>query len=617
MGLLNPAALLFTTLYAVLVLLYLWERRRRRVEVPSLLLWQVVPEEIVRANRFRPDFLFLLQLLLLTLLIAGLAQPYLRGTALARQPMRYVYILDGSASMQAREGRRTRFEEARDALRRRLEALADDDEAMIILAANRPRVVAAFSRDHAALVERLRKLTPVDTSTNLDVVFAVARGAAMRGDRPTRIEAFTDAPASELDPNWRASAHIVQVGETDDNLAIEGLEITQGRFQDPRDAHAQVVVRNFAHRESHGFLTLAIEGRVISRRGFSLPPRDARAFLVGDFEQPGVLRADLEVDDALAADNHASGWVRPPRPLRVLVVSDASPLLNELAAVANATPNLEFELVQPVDYHRALSANPDVVLFHHLTPDTDPERPALYLYPPTENPMFPVRSEASEVSILGWNEQHAVMRGLSPLPPFPLARVQILDVPPWGEVLLSSRSGDREIPLAFAGLRNGRRTACIAFDLQREHLVGADSVPFLLLLLNLLDWLAPEDASVTVLTTGAVHTLDRLPAHPRRVIDPHGVTSSFPANGPLTIEAVDAGEYEIEADGTRARLFANFFDVAESDIGRPMKEPANSVPPLGGAQRPAGGAPLSPWLYALAAGLFVVEWLVAARHQSQ
>src|SRR5512139_2589666 len=122
MGFLNPAAWLLGVLYAVLVALYLWQRQQRRVDVPSLLLWQDVPDEIVRTSRFRPDLLFFLQLLILTLLIAGLAQPYVERAAVGPQPSRHVFVLDSSASMAAREGRASRFDDARAAIAERVGA---------------------------------------------------------------------------------------------------------------------------------------------------------------------------------------------------------------------------------------------------------------------------------------------------------------------------------------------------------------------------------------------------------------------------------------------------------------------------------------------------------------
>ena len=100
MGILNPAALPFVSLLGVLLLIYLRQRTRTRIEVPSLLFWTDVPEDRVRSRRFRPDLLFLLQVLLLLLLIGGLLHPYWSRTVTETRGDRQILVFDLSASMQ-------------------------------------------------------------------------------------------------------------------------------------------------------------------------------------------------------------------------------------------------------------------------------------------------------------------------------------------------------------------------------------------------------------------------------------------------------------------------------------------------------------------------------------
>ena len=613
MGFLNPSAWFFAALGAVLVALYLWERYRRRVDVPSLLLWETIPDAIVRTSRFRPDFLFVLQLLVLTLLIAGLADPYLSGGGEAAGS-RYIFILDTSASMQAREGPGTRFDAARAALGRRLGELNATDEAMLITAANHPRVVDSFSSDQAALLAILADLQPVDTGANLDLALAIAHRAAERSDAPTSIEVFTDTPRSDIAPQWRQRVALFGVGETDDNLAIESLQIFQGRFQDYRDVRAHVAVRNFSHREAHGVLTLQLEDQILDRHGFSLAARSARGFPVRDLPGPGILGAHLEVDDALAADNHAYGWIRPTHPIRVLVVSDAPALQAELDIIGQMTPALEFRYRSPSDYRAEENDGSDIVLFYRFVPNTAAEIASLYVYPATGDGSFTVRGEASELKVINWNQDHPVLQALRPELAFPLSRVRLIDLPVWADSLLSSRSEGREILLAFAGERGGRRTAGIAFDLVADNLLGADHVDLLLFFLNLLEWLAPADQSVTITRTGDVEVIADLPSQPGWIVDPRGQMSPIVADGPLTIEMLYAGGYRIGANGTSRRVFANLVDASESDIGRPAQVPFEPPEPIAaGALRPVAGSGFGIWLYALAAGLLLVEWLVARR----
>lgn len=612
MGFLNPAALLFGFLLAVLVALYLWQRQRRRVDVPSLLLWQDVPEEIVRSSRFAPDLLFFLQLAILTLLIGGLAQPYFEHTAVGPQPSRHVFVLDNSASMAAREGRSSRFDGARDAIVERIASLPDVDEVMLMTAAHRAQVVAPFTRDRVTVLNQLRTLTPTDSGTNLSLALAVAQGATARADRPTLVHLYTDVPPSELEPGWHAAADVSQFGETDSNVAIQAFDVRHDAFGDYRTAYAHLTVRNFAHREAHGFISLRADGSVLRRDGFSLPARESRTFLYQDLAHAGVLEAALETDDALAADNHAYAWLRPERRLRLLVVSGPSTLRTELAMIAAATPNIEVRFIEPAAYHDDAVRTADVVLLHRFVPPSDPPRPQLYVYPPKGNRLFPVHDHVADARVLTWNEDHSAWRDLRPASAFPIGRTQLVDVPPWAELLLSADSTSREIPLAFSGERAGQRIACMTFDLAREHIVRPDNVSMLLFLLNVLDWLSPANDGVSVMHTGDVHTMVDLPTLPRRLTDPRGVTSESAANGAFTVEASYAGIYQLAVDGTRRRLLANFFDANESDIGRPAR--AAVLPPTAPAERkPMPGATFSAWLLAAALAFLTLEWLLARR----
>jgi NADH-quinone oxidoreductase subunit M len=64
----------------------------------------------------------------------------------------------------------------------------------------------------------------------------------------------------------------------------------------------------------------------------------------------------------------------------------------------------------------------------------------------------------------------------APLAALPLQRARILSPPPWSEVLLWSRTPEREFPLAFAGEDQGHRVACITFNLESERLLSSDSI---------------------------------------------------------------------------------------------------------------------------------------------
>ena len=615
----EPLAFLFAGLYGVLALLYLWERWRRRVEVPSLLLWEVVREDTIRTRRFRPDLLFILQLLLLSCLIFGLARPYLSGGAGPGISTRHIFVLDTSASMQAQEARQSRFEQARSQALDLLHGLQHDAEVMIITTAPAPEVLVNFTRDHTAVAAALRQVTPTDTGCDLALALAFAESAQQRSDTPTEVDVFTDIPRQQLPQPAREQARVFQVGETDENLGIEALQIFQGPFQDFHRARAYVLVENFGHREGHGFLTLRLGDEVVNRNGFTLPPRQSKGFLVHGFPGPGRVVAQLEVGDALAADNLALGWIRPLQPLRLLLASAASPLIDDLRALAAATPGIQLTVLDPRAFSAEQARRADVVIFNRFVPASPPPVNALYIYPAKDNPLFPIAADAENVEVLDWNAHHPVLQSLRPLAALPLQRARILSPPPWSEVLLWSRNPEREFPLAFAGEDQGHRVACITFNLESERLLSSDSINLFLFFMNLLSWLAPKGEAVAVVRTGEVASVADMPGGPLQLRHPNGTTEMLAA-GQRTIQPRLAGEYQISVDGTRRALLANFFDPVESDIGRSGKEPP--LPP----QAIRAGAPRNPqavqtgdrqeyatWLYYAAAALFLLEWALARR----
>jgi hypothetical protein len=607
----NPAAWLFAALFAVLIALYLWERNRRTVVVPSLLLWQVVPESTTRRSRFVPDWLFAVQALLLLLLIGGLAGPYLANGDGDRPVERTVFVLDVSASMQAHEGAGTRFELAKDAIRERIATLGSEDEVMLIAAGPQPAVIVPPTTDHAEALRQLAALAATDTRADLDAALAAAQRATARADRTTRVALYTDTPADRLSPPWRQAVSVFPVGETDDNLAIDGIQIHQSRFDDPRAARAFVTVRNYARRENHGVLTVALDGATFGRQGFTIAPRSATGFPVPPLPGPGVLRASLVVDDALAADNVAYAAVHPLRPVRVVVVSDDRRLLTELHAIAAAAPGLDLATLAPAAYDGTQAA--DLYIFHRVAPPIPVHAAALYVAPGDPDGAFPPRGRLARATLSDAAPGHPALRSLRLDLPSTFDDVQLLEAPPWAETLLTARADSAQVPLVLAGQREATRIAVLAYDLATPGMLRADHTDRLLFLLDLIDWLVPARDTVHVVTTGSVDVVDALPAAPRRIRFPNGGQTTLPAEQTPMIDARLAGEYQVTAGDAGVRIFANLADAEESDIGRPAARPHEVAPALHAAVAAAPSSRIGWLLYAVATTLLVLEWLAARR----
>ena len=619
MGVHNPAVLPLLAVLGVLVLLYLRRQTRVRIEVPGFLFWDAVPEDRVRARRFRPDPLFYLQALLLMLLVGGLLHPYWARTVTETHGRRHVLVIDRSASMQAREDGRTRFDVALDRARAVVRAAAPLDEIMLIGVAARPTVISGFTTDHRLVLHRLDTLRPFDTGTHLDAGIELGVLQRDRAGRQARVHVFSDLPASAQRPSEGRVLTWHRVGETDDNVAVAAVHVSQPPFQDAAAARAYVLVRNYAARGKAATLRASLNGRPVFEEAFRLPARETRSFALRGFDGPGRLDVALKTDDALSVDDRALAWIAARRDLRLVLVSPDPRFADEVRRVSRVLPGVSLVHVAPEEFTPARLGAGDVALFHRFVPAEAVPANGLYVFPPADNPIFPARAAAADVRILDWNEDHAILRNVQYVDALPVGGVRVLDPPRWAQVLISSRTTHGEIPLALAGERNGRRVVCLAFDLDAGALTDADNLTLLVLFLNALRWLQPPDpAAPRLLPVGT-------PFFVPDGVGVDGLRLSVPGADarPLdddTFGLDRAGVYRVTGDAYQALLYANLFDEAESDIGRADVEEGDDTAPAVsttdtriGTRTVERAVPVEfgRWLYWLAAALLAGEWLYA------
>ena len=597
-GIANPAGALALAAVGVLVVLHLYGRRQRTVPVGTLFLWRRVPAEPLDRRRFRPDLLFVLQLVLLLALIAGLVRPYVESATPAAERVRLLVVLDVSASMQAREDGGTRFELARRRARGLVAQLLTGDEVMLVTAAERAHVVLAWTVDHARAQDRLEALEPLDTPTNLAAALELALGE-LHARPETQVAVLTDLAPEASGVARTALAYVdwIQIGRTDDNVAITGLSVDVPPFRPVGDATATVLVRNYAHAERRVVVEARVGTRTWASRQLALPPRASEPLLLTDPPAAGELWVTLAVDDALAVDNRAVAELPESPPLEVLVVSASRELAAALGELAVSVAGSRVRAVEP---ERLADAEPArAVIYDRFVPPGPPRaEPALYLAPPADNPICPGVRTVDDAAVIDWDADHPAVAGLQGLEALTLEHAVQLVTPGWGSVVVLGATARGAFPLLVAGERDGRRVACLGADLAGP-LVSSDDVPFLLLLLSTLRWLEEPPGGAALLVETGVPVL----AGPGAA-EFHG-PGLHVAGDPPVVLAERTGVYRV---GGRVVL-ANLFDDRESDIGR-----------SGGGEWPATARPAAAsaagavrrefgwWLYLAAAALLVLEW---------
>ncbi len=216
MSFLAPTAFLLSALVGPLIALYMLRSRRRRVVVPSLLLWEEAPRSVSSARpweRLRLTPLLLLQLLVLALFILSLARPSVAQHSLLGPHT--VLIIDTSGSM-AQAGR---FDRAIDEMRGLVGEASDDRLLSIVTGGPDPRVLAAFSSDPEALSDVLDTVRPTGGPERLDEAVRLARGLATP-DRRTSTVIFSDGGTHPLAVEPIAGATHVTFHDPAPNVGI-------------------------------------------------------------------------------------------------------------------------------------------------------------------------------------------------------------------------------------------------------------------------------------------------------------------------------------------------------------------------------------------------------------
>jgi len=408
-------AAVFASGTAVVTALYLLRVRPRRTMVPFEPLWADVLAAERRTNplrRLRRLLSLLLQVLMVALLALALADPRLGPGPRARH---LVIVIDASASMQAvHEGRGgSRFSQAVAAARQTVEALRPGDSAMLVAAETVPRVLCLRTGSQRALLQALSALTPSEAHADLPAALRLA-AAAIDDDPDGGILLLSDVNVPmlrDLPPGLDADRlEVRRFGVPGPNVAVTAFDARLSAA-DPLRAEIYVELRCFADESRNGTLRLYAGDRraPVEVLPVSLEPggvwrrtvREALAVLGS-----GPLRAELDLDDDLAADNVAYAFLPPPPTLTVELVADTPDFF--LVKALEAFPTVTLRQMRPADYR---FPDPGVVpIFQDWAPEKPPAGSAIYINPPPARSPIPVARVLQRAPITEVNRRHPLTR---------------------------------------------------------------------------------------------------------------------------------------------------------------------------------------------------------------
>ena len=610
--LLSPWGLLAGLSIPIIIALHSLRPRRTDVSVSSTHLWREALRDRQRGlglQRLLRDLSLVLLIAAAAALAFALAQPVWFSESFGARET--VLIIDTSASMQAREDGRTRFERARARALSIVGAQSDRARTLIMTSAARPVLRSAFESDRDRLSEVVRTLEVSDEAGRpRDAVEAAIR---LLRDQSTGNVIFLTDGAYDADVDLGGHVEVVRFGE---GRVPRNVAITRFDFRPEigsRERYQLLLrLRNYNAAATSVPVTVSLEGRVLLQREVALAPNRAQTLVVPFAgRNAGRAEARIDIDDDLAADNRAYAVLPTDEPLRVLMFGAESLFLE--AALA-ALPNVEVErreTFQADGYSTDLLTH-DVLMFYRIPP---PElRPGRYLLVDALPPGLPFTAR-------GWVEAPVIAgRGASALvSEIDLSgvkierarRLKLERTPPGLQRLFWA--GDTELALAY--LEQDRRLVYLGFDVAESTFPLQASFP--LFLQESLGWLGPRMNRYerTQVAAGEPVSFVLPPGGGDVSVEtPDGqIALGFQTGSVLFEQTETAGIYRYEVGGRSQHFAVNLTDEHESYLVSRAPEASTTSKEPEPRQSGRVGIALWPYLCMLVLVLLMSEGVVRWR----
>lgn len=302
MTFLNPAAFAWLLLAVPIVLLYvIVPGRRRRQTIATVMLWERAIARRSRYSRLRRWLALAAVLMLLSLMVLALAEPYWGDAGRGERTL--MIVVDRSASMSAADDR---FQQALATARAQLDELEQGDRAGLISFGEHTELHTPPTANIQQVRAQLDTFTPSPDGRETGVAALALAQRMLAGESTAKIAVVTDGAfetaAEAIDE--RVSWHVV--GGPLPNLAITRF-VLRPAISEGADDFAQINIRNLGREPIEGEVSLDWEKQ--SRQVRLAGGEEAVLLWPTDFNKRSTQvpwRATIVASDGMAGDNMAT-----------------------------------------------------------------------------------------------------------------------------------------------------------------------------------------------------------------------------------------------------------------------------------------------------------------------
>jgi hypothetical protein len=597
---------------AGVIALYLLDRSKRKLRVPTLRFWASadVRTELSHRRRIQQPWSLLLQLLSLLLLLIAIAGP--QFGLLDGNGRDHVLVIDTSAWMGAKGARQglLLIDEARAAALAYLKTLPARDRVMLVRADALATPATAFELNRGVVEQAIRQSRPGTSALNLAQALEFAQNAQkMQAHRPGEI-VFTGAGRVDGEAGTLftvpANLRVLPLSAPLENVGLRKIGLRRALAQ-PDTWEIFVAVKNYGVRPHDVDLGLQFAKSPAGSHHLSLKPgAEEQVNFNYQTKVGGFLEARLNIRDAFPDDDRALIELPPQASLHMVVYSSEPELLKPLIT---SNPQVTADFYSPAAYDPAVKA--DVVVLDRFAPPVPPASNAIWIEPPAKGSPIGVAGTHSNIKIDRWRADtplgaglHTADESIESAETFHASTGDITVAESTVGPLVVARGGDHK--LAVLGFNPGK--GAMKYQLATP-----------LLLANLLRWMAPGAFLRREVQAASIGTVD-VPVEKGTPIKSIRVVDENNRPLPFTVRE-NTLQFFSGAPGTVRVLIGDremVYSLALPDLGdTTWKPPAGVRQGIPRAAAIAASTPqIWPWL-ALLGGLgLLTDWLLYGRSRA-
>ncbi len=499
--------LLFGSVSAISVALYLLDRSRRRQIVSTIRFWTQPgdPSPVSRRKNIQQPLSLLLQLLGMLFLLLALAQ-FQFGTR-ANTSRSHVLLLDTSSWMAAElpgSGGKTLLDQAKANALAWLKAVPSKDRVMLIRADGLSTPATAWESDKRLVGKAILAAQPGATVLNISQAVEFARQAQAQSGSVAGEVVYTGPGRIAARENVPVEGAGLRVLAVDDAVENAGLRSVGARHSGTNADTWDVLVRvrNYGRNPKNVSATLNFGNAPMGSKGILLPPGEERELTFPlRTRAAGLLEVRVYPQDGFPADNYASLELPQQKTLHVVVYTNDASLFR---AALGSDPRVQAEYRFPEAFN---PSNDGLIVIDRFRPSSKPKGNVLWLDPRKEQSPVTVKSSVDDPTGVSWAAGQPLTDGLRSRD-LRFGTVSVFDALP-GDVRIAEIDKG---PIAISRANDGNGKLVV---LGFHPFLGAMKYELAapLLLGNMLRWVAPDVfRDVDVSTQGAGSVAAPLPA---------------------------------------------------------------------------------------------------------